>query len=236
MSRTRSSLVRRTLTLESLEERWTPAAGSISFGSWLHSLRNPVAATTTPTRGEPPAAPETSSNAPIPRHLNMTLPRPGRAVGAAAGSHAPAVGVKVGMRAPAATAATIPTPTPTPNQAPTPVTNSTGSTNDAATTVPANVSGTLAAVYRHALDAQQPAPPSSLVIVSGDNVGVAISGTADGDFDAMVSSLRNLGMQIQSTSATYHAVRGMLPISQIPTAAAIPQVLSISALTKPRLG
>ncbi|MDG3004643.1 hypothetical protein [Paludisphaera mucosa] len=104
----------------------------------------------------------------------------------------------------------------------------------AATTLPANVGRVLDVVYQFHTGASTVAPPSYIKIVDGA-VSVMISGTVDGDFAALVDSLRNLGMQINATDATILAVTGLLPIDQLPTASQIPQVRSITAGDSPFL-
>jgi hypothetical protein len=75
---------------------------------------------------------------------------------------------------------------------------------------------------------------SSVLEISGTNVGVDIQSTP-GAFPNLVTELTSLGMQIQSSSASYDTVVGFLPIAQLPTAAQLPQTLSISPITVRRL-
>ncbi|WP_165068705.1 hypothetical protein [Paludisphaera rhizosphaerae] len=294
MNRTRSLFVRRKLTLESLEERWTPATGSTSL-AWLAGLRAGLPTTTVTGTGtldgtvSGSTTPVVTTPSTPSRYFNGTYLRAG-SIGSSNGSTVtpsspttpttttPTTTTPVitriyyfstnylragsvnsaqtrsaitttGTASSSNLSGTVSTPTvsnvslesassmsvaskttTTPTQAKTTVTTS---ASTSATTVPANVSGDLAALYINGVDATKIASPTLNIV--GSNVGVSITGTANGDFNAMITSLRNLGMQIQSSDATYHTVRGMLPISQIPTAAAIPQVMSISALRKPTL-
>jgi hypothetical protein len=68
---------------------------------------------------------------------------------------------------------------------------------------------------------------SNLIRIQGTNVGVEVHGNG-GDFNALVTSLQGLGMQITATDAVTQTVEGMLPISQLPAAAQEPQTLSVT--------
>jgi hypothetical protein len=118
----------------------------------------------------------------------------------------------------------------------TPMTNNDDS-GSATQNLPANVSGVLNAMYQSYLkDSTIPvsdAPGS--VRVEGSNVGVSIHGNGQGDFSAFVGTLQNLGMEVSATDATSWTVAGMLPISQLPTAAQTPQTMSITPSYIPKL-
>jgi hypothetical protein len=119
-----------------------------------------------------------------------------------------------------------PTSLTTPNM---PMTNNDDSGSDTQS-LPANVSGVLNAIYQNYLkDSTLPvgdAPGS--VRVEGSNVGVSIHGNGQGDFSAFVGTLQNLGMEVSATDSVSWTVAGMLPISQLLTAAQTPQTRSIT--------
>lgn len=217
----------------------TPSTGVMPVGYQRTYLRSTAPSTTVITGGGAVAG-TTPSTGMMPAgyqrvYLRSNTPSTtvitGGAASTIASSLPPAVSGSVSN---SATVAVAPASTTTSSQVQTSVTTpSTGSTV-VPTTLPPSVSGDLAALYKKASDPTQPVSPT-LNVVDG-NVGVSISGTAGGDFNTLVTSLRNLGMQVQSTNPAMQAIRGMLPISQIPTAAAIPQVMSMSALRKPTLG
>jgi len=101
--------------------------------------------------------------------------------------------------------------------------------------LPVNVNGVLNAIYQGFKNGDKPVSggPGSVRIV-GSNVGVSIRGNGQGDFSAFVDTLQNLGMEVASSSDAYWLVNGMLPISQLPTAAQTPQTLSIMPAIVPK--
>jgi len=76
---------------------------------------------------------------------------------------------------------------------------------------------------------------SPYVMIQGSNVGVEVHGNGSGDFDSLVSALKNLGMQVTATDAVTQTVEGLLPINQLPTVALEPQTLSVSPMFRPVL-
>jgi hypothetical protein len=70
--------------------------------------------------------------------------------------------------------------------------------------------------------------------IQGTSVGIDAVSTG-GNFDAFVSALTSLGMQVNKTDASHGLVEGFLPISQLPAAAQNPQTLSLSAIYRPNL-
>jgi len=150
--------------------------------------------------------------------------------------------IRSALRAPVTIpGSSLPTPmTPSdPTPSPTPSAGDGGTTSDgsggATQSLPPNVSGVLNGLYQ-SFSNNSTLPtysgPGSLQIV-GSNVGVYIHGNGQGDFSGFVSTLQNLGMEISSTNAVTWTVSGMLPISQLPTAAQTPQTVSITPRTNP---
>jgi len=103
--------------------------------------------------------------------------------------------------------------------------------------LPPNASRTLEVIY----DAYQQDPsgfpahlPStdgaSKVVIQGSNVGIQVHDNNPADFAALVSDLQSAGMQIQTTSALYGTVVGMLPIAQLPAVAELSEAPSVTPL------
>jgi hypothetical protein len=74
---------------------------------------------------------------------------------------------------------------------------------------------------------------SGVIVIKGTNVGVDLHWNGTGDFNGYVTSLQNLGMQIQATDPTSGIVEGMLPIAQLPTVAGLSQTKSLSPMYIP---
>jgi len=74
---------------------------------------------------------------------------------------------------------------------------------------------------------------SNLIQIQGTNVGVEVHGK--GDFNALVSSLQSMGMQISATDPVTQTVVGMLPIADLPAAAQGLQILSMTPQYRPAL-
>lgn len=129
----------------------------------------------------------------------------------------------------------VTTPTPTTTAALARVT--TPSTAAVQTTPMANVTSDLKALYAAfqggsttpTLTAQFP-----MLRFQGNSVGVNIK-ASNGNFTAMVTELTNLGMTINTQSASYGLVEGFLPINELPTASALPAVASIVPNYKPTM-
>jgi hypothetical protein len=75
----------------------------------------------------------------------------------------------------------------------------------------------------------------STLEITGTYVGVQVKDTITGDFNSLIAELQGDGMQISDSSSTYGIVEGMLPIAQLPTAAQLPQTLSITPILNPIL-
>jgi hypothetical protein len=69
---------------------------------------------------------------------------------------------------------------------------------------------------------------SSLIEIKGDQVGVDVTGW--GNFSTFETQLQNLGMQIGASDSNYEIAEGWLPISDLPTVAELPQIVSIHPL------
>jgi hypothetical protein len=70
------------------------------------------------------------------------------------------------------------------------------------------------------------------VEVVGSSVGVQVR--TSGDVNALVATLRSMGMQIRATDPNTHIVAGLLPIAQLPNLAQLSHVTSITPILKPR--
>jgi len=68
-----------------------------------------------------------------------------------------------------------------------------------------------------------------MIQIQGTSVGIQVHGNGTGDFNALVSSLESMGMQITATDAVTQTVAGMLPIADLPAAVQTPQTLSVTA-------
>jgi len=66
----------------------------------------------------------------------------------------------------------------------------------------------------------------------GTKVGIDAVSTGV-NFDAFVSAMTSLGMQVTTTDASHSLVEGFLPISRLPDAAQNPLTLSLSAMYRP---
>jgi hypothetical protein len=71
------------------------------------------------------------------------------------------------------------------------------------------------------------------VIIQGSNVGIQVQDSNPADFAAMLSSLQSDGMQIQTSSAAYGMVVGMLPIAELPAVAQLTDAPSVTPLMQP---
>lgn len=109
-------------------------------------------------------------------------------------------------------------------------------------TLPANVGAPLQSLYAQyeayeSSGASGPFRPTGIngVVINGTSVGIQVKSNNMGDFSSFVSTLENDGMQVQSSSSTYGLVNGMLPISQLPAVAQLPETLSITPIFNPIL-
>jgi len=71
-----------------------------------------------------------------------------------------------------------------------------------------------------------------LVDIEGTYVGIEAH-SSGGDFNAFVSAMKSLGMQMRATDAGHGIAEGLLPISQLLAAAQQPQMLSITPIYLP---
>jgi hypothetical protein len=103
--------------------------------------------------------------------------------------------------------------------------------------LPANASQTLDVIYDAYVQnpgdfpANLPATDgANLVVIQGSNVGIQVHDSNPADFATLVSDLQGAGMQIQSTSASYGTVVGMVPIAQLPAVAGLSEAPSVTPL------
>jgi hypothetical protein len=106
--------------------------------------------------------------------------------------------------------------------------------------LPANVGGPLRTIYQEyqqwVSGGEQGAFTSSLasmVVIDGTNVGVSVRATDSADFNALVSEVEGLGMQVSGSDATHLMITGMLPIAQLPNVAQLSQTESVAAMFRP---
>ena len=105
---------------------------------------------------------------------------------------------------------------------------------------PANVSPTLGVIY-NAYEQNPGGFPANLsgtgaassVVIQGSNVGIQVHDNNPADFNQLLTELENAGMQVTSSSATYGTIVGMLPISQLPAVATLPEAPSVTPLFRP---
>ncbi len=115
-----------------------------------------------------------------------------------------------------------------------PTTGTTTTTPAPQSSLPANVSQTLSAIYS-AYEQDPSAFPAnvstisgaSMVVIDGTNVGIQVKDNNAADFNTLVNELQGAGMQITNSSAVYGTVVGLLPIAQLPTVAAFADASSI---------
>jgi hypothetical protein len=126
-----------------------------------------------------------------------------------------------------------PTPTVSPGPTPAPISPS---------QVPANVAQplhTIYAEYAAYVDAGGTGTFTSslakVVVMNGTNVGVQFHWNGTGDFSAFIAGLQSDGVQVIDSSSTFGLVEGMLPMSQLPTVAVLPQTLSLTPMYIPML-
>lgn len=108
------------------------------------------------------------------------------------------------------------------------------------TSLPPNVSQTLDVIY----DAYEQDPGgfpadlpatngANLVVIQGTSVGIQVHDNNPAEFATLLTDLQNAGMQVTIASAQYGTVVGMLPVSQLPAVAELPEVLSLAPLYRP---
>jgi hypothetical protein len=132
---------------------------------------------------------------------------------------------------------TTPTTLATLARATTPTNLARAPTTAAQTTPLANVTSDLKALFT-AFEGGSTTPTLAtqfpMLRLQGNSVGVDIKASS-GNFAAMVTTLKNLGMTINTQSAAFGLVEGFLPINQLPTASALPAVASIVPNYKPMM-
>ncbi|SIO58980.1 hypothetical protein SAMN05444166_5882 [Singulisphaera sp. GP187] len=74
-------------------------------------------------------------------------------------------------------------------------------------------------------------PLGANVMIEGTSVGVMIRGA---DWNALQTTLVELGMQIRATDPNTKSVEGLLPIAQLPTVAQLALVIAVSPIYKPK--
>ncbi len=118
----------------------------------------------------------------------------------------------------------------------------TGSTTTTTTTLPANESPALGVIYA-AYEADPSGFPAdipvtdgaTLVQIQGTSVGISVKDSNPADFNSLVTSLQNAGMQITASSASYGIVYGFLPVAQLPTVVALADAPSVAPMYQPIL-
>jgi hypothetical protein len=108
--------------------------------------------------------------------------------------------------------------------------------------LPPNVSQTLAVIYNafeqnpSGFPANVPATDgANMVQIQGSNVGIQVHDSNPAEFATLLTDLQNAGMQVTISSAQYGTVVGMLPISQLPAVAGLPEVTSVTPVFQPTL-
>jgi len=76
---------------------------------------------------------------------------------------------------------------------------------------------------------------AGLIVIQGSNVGVVVNWNGTGDFNAFVTELTDLGMQVQATDARTGNVQGLLPIDQLPNVVQLPQTRALNPIYRPVL-
>ncbi|MEO6807637.1 MAG: Ig-like domain-containing protein, partial [Isosphaeraceae bacterium] len=72
-----------------------------------------------------------------------------------------------------------------------------------------------------------------VIYFSGDSVGVSVRAGNNADFIATVTSLKGAGLVVGGTDAFNRVIEGQVPISKLPTVAALPGVLGVHPLWAP---
>jgi len=196
-----------------------------------------------------------ASNAVVPtstgRVIGSTMPA---AVNAHHGATSPAFGGVTGIRSPRPGAmppspvlVTPPAPTTTPPTTITAPPTPTGTTTSTApatlpASLPANADNNLNTIYQQYVQFLNSGGSgtfssslSNLILIQGTSVGVQVHGKGTGDFNAMVSALESMGMQVSATDAVTQTVVGLLPIANLPAAAQGQQTLSVTPQYIPKL-
>jgi len=113
---------------------------------------------------------------------------------------------------------------------------------NSASTLPANVSVTLDAIYNAYTQDPSSFPANiasldgaSMVVIQGSNVGIQVHDGNPADFNGLLTELQNDGLQVTISSAQYGMIVGLLPIAQLPTVASLSQAPSITPELNPVL-
>jgi hypothetical protein len=72
---------------------------------------------------------------------------------------------------------------------------------------------------------------ASLLDIRGDKVNVSVS-AGQGTVDTLRTALTNLGMQVTGTDSRRRMAEGLLPIAQLPMLVKVPQVVSVTPVSK----
>jgi len=149
----------------------------------------------------------------------------------------PTLPIAVATPPPASTTSPV---TITASPAPTVTTSSTSPSSTLPASLPAKADGNLNAIYQQYLQFVNSggtgtftSPLSTMIEIQGTSVGVQVHGNGTSDFNALVSSLQSMGMQVSATDAVTQTVAGMLPIADLPTATQGLQILSVTAQYRP---
>jgi hypothetical protein len=107
-------------------------------------------------------------------------------------------------------------------------------------TLPANVSVQLQSLYTQYETYENSGGSGTfsptgvnLLVINGTNVGIQVKDSNTGDFNTLTTELQSDGMQILDSAPAYGLIEGMLPITQLPTVAQLPQTLSITPMLNP---
>jgi hypothetical protein len=127
-------------------------------------------------------------------------------------------------------------------------TSSTGSQTGTTTatgsqsSLPANVSQTLDAIYNAYTASPSDFPAilpttngANLVVIQGSDIGIQVHDGNPATFNNLMTELQTDGMQVTTSSAQYGTIVGLLPIAQLPAVASLAQMPSIAPEMYPTL-
>ena len=115
-----------------------------------------------------------------------------------------------------------------------PARQASGSSDPTATPLPANVSVQLDTVYEEYENGDLTSSNApGQVEIQGTNVGIDIHAGNASEFNAMVTALEGLGLQVTAVSDTDDVVEGLLPIAQLPAAAQVTGSPAIAPMLNP---
>jgi len=249
MNHFRRTLTRKTPDLERLDDRIAPAHLGAA-GAWEAALAHHRAALFSQAKASLHASA-------MPGHhfaRGHQLSGPARATHGVAHAVRTSDGhfvlrTRVGLDTPAVAAPPVipvamtpPTPSPAPVAPASPAPEVVIADNHLPPSLPPNAGNALNTIYqeyqKYKADGGTGTFASSwspAILMQGTDVGIGVHGNGTGDFDSLVGTLRNLGMQVRSADPVTQTVEGMLPIDELPTVALEPQVLSLSPSYRPML-